>query len=86
MTTKIQGGPAPTIVSPDKLTEDAPAVAVMVPESHVAVVTLGVETTNPAGKVSVNAMPVSIPTTSGLVTVNVRLVVPPTAIAAARSS
>jgi hypothetical protein len=82
-TTKMQGGPAPTIVSPDKLTEDAPAVAVRVPESHVKVITLGVETTNPAGKVSVNATPVSIPVTSGLVTVNVRLVLPPTAIAAA---
>jgi len=82
LTTKVQGGPAPTIVSPAKLTEDAPAVAVMVPE-HVAVITLGVETTNPAGKVSVNATPVSIPVTSGLVTVNVRLVLPPTAIAAA---
>ena len=57
LTENVQDAPAARD-APDKLTEDAPAVAVMVPESHVPVITLGVETTNPAGRVSVKAIPV----------------------------
>jgi len=45
-------------VAPDKLTEDEPAVAVVVPPQFV-VSPFGVATTRPAGKVSVKPIPVS---------------------------
>src|SRR5277367_504003 len=83
LTENVQDTPAARD-APDKLTVDAPAVAVMVPESHVPVITLGVETTNPAGRVSVKAIPVKLPVFgAGLVTLKLRLVLPPTGIVAA---
>ncbi len=68
LTTTAQIVPA-TSVPPDKEMEPEAAVAVAVPP-HVEVNALGVETTSPAGSVSVNATPVkSVP--PGLVRVNV---------------
>ena len=78
LTENVQEAPAARD-APDRLTEDAPAVAVMVPESQVPVITLGVETTNPAGRVSVKAMPVKVPAALGFVTKKARLVLAPTA-------
>jgi hypothetical protein len=52
-------------------------VAVIVPPPHVPVRPFGVATTNPVGKVSLNATPVSDTVfAAGLVIVNVRLAVP----------
>src|SRR5258708_755065 len=48
-------------VPPERLAEPEPATAVAVPP-HVLVNPLGVATTSPAGRVSVNATPVSITT------------------------
>lgn len=45
------------MVPPDKLTVPEPAVAVIVPLPQVPVRPLGVETTRPAGSVSLNATP-----------------------------
>src|SRR5262249_49316662 len=59
-----------------------PAVAVTVPP-HAPVRPFGVETTIPAGSVSVTATPVSAVDAFGLVIVNVRLVEPLTGIVAA---
>ena len=62
-------------VPADRLTLDEPAVAVAVPP-HV-LLRFGVEaTTNPAGKLSVNAMPLSATLVFGLLTLNVSEVVP----------
>jgi len=47
-------------LAPDKLTEDAPGVAVIVPPPQVPVKPLGVATTRPDGRLSVNATPVSV--------------------------
>jgi hypothetical protein len=82
LTENVQDAPAGR-VPPDKLTEDAPAVAVMVPTPHVPVTTLGVETTNPAGRVSVKVIPVMLPAVLGFVTVKLRLVLAPIARVAA---
>ena len=71
------------IVAPDKLAEPDPAVAVMVPPPHDPVSPLGVETTRPAGSVSLNATPVRAVEAFGLVMVNDSEVVPPTEIDAA---
>ena len=63
-------------VAADKLTEAEPATAVGVP-LQVLLSPLGVATTKPAGKVSVNPIPVSeIVFTDGLVMVKVSEVVP----------
>jgi hypothetical protein len=70
-------------VAPDKVTDPDPPVAVIVPPPQVPVKPLGVETAIPAGKVSVKATPVSAIDVFGLVTVKLRLVLPPTAIDAA---
>src|SRR5262245_9064895 len=67
-------------VAPLRLIVPDPAVAVMVPPPHEPVSPLGVATTRPAGRLSVNATPVSA-VVSGLVIVKVRLVLPPTAMA-----
>ena len=67
LTEKVQDAPAARL-APDKLTVDAPGVAVIVPESQVPVSALGVETTRPAGRVSVKAMPVKVPAELGFVT------------------
>ena len=66
-------------VAAAKLTEEAPAAAVMVP---VQVVTTfgGVATTRPAGKLSVNATPVSVRLALGLATAKLSDVEPPNGI------
>jgi hypothetical protein len=46
-------------VAPVRLTDEEPAAAVMVPPPQEPVRPFGVETTSPAGRLSVNAMPVS---------------------------
>ena len=73
----------PTL-APDRLTVDAPATAVIVglPQSDMFT-SGGVETTNPVGKVSVNATPVRNPVSLGLFITKLRPVLPPTAIVAA---
>ena len=65
----------PARVPPDRLTEPEPAVAVVVPV-HVVLNPLGVATTNPAGRVSVNATPVREVLALGLLMVKVNEVVP----------
>src|SRR5262249_20413016 len=67
-------------VAPARLTVPLPAVAVIVPPPHVPVSPLGVATTNPAGKVSVNATPFNAVALFGLVMVNDNVVLPFTAI------
>jgi len=62
-------------VPPVRLTEPEPATAVAVPP-QVLFNPLGVATTKPAGRVSVNAMPVSARVVFGLLMVNVSEVVP----------
>src|ERR1700691_438269 len=63
-------------VAPDRVTDVPPAAAAAVPP-HVLVRPLGVATTKPEGKVSVNATPVSgMLFATGLASVNVREVVP----------
>jgi hypothetical protein len=63
-------------VAPDKLTEAEPAAAVAVPPQEL-VSPLGVETTKPAGKASVNATPVSETTfAAGFVIVKLKDVEP----------
>ena len=63
-------------VAPDRLTELDPATAVAVPP-HVLFNPLGVATTSPAGRLSVNATPVkTIALAAGFVIVKLREVVP----------
>ena len=62
-------------VAPVRLTEPEPAAAVIVPPPQEPVRPLGVATTKPEGRVSVNATPVRAVPVLGLVIVNVRLVV-----------
>jgi hypothetical protein len=62
-------------VTPDRLTEPEPAVAVAVPP-HVLLRLFGVATTKPAGKLSVNPIPVSVTFAAGLLMVKVSEVVP----------
>jgi len=62
-------------LAPLRLVEEDPATAVAVP-LHVEFRFDGVATTNPAGKLSVKAIPLNVKFASGLVTVKVRLVVP----------
>jgi hypothetical protein len=67
-------------VAPARLTEDDPAGAVMVPAPQVPASALGVETTKPAGRLSVKATPLSGPEfAAGLLSVKVSEVEPPTA-------
>jgi hypothetical protein len=61
-------------VAPARLTEDDPAVAVIVPPPQAPVSPLGVETTRPAGNESVKATPVKLVPALGFVTVKFRLV------------
>lgn len=63
-------------VAPDKLTEPEPAAAVMVPPPQVPVSPLGVETTRPAGRESVNATPVNELPVFGLLMVKLSVLVP----------
>jgi len=62
-------------VPPDKLADPAPATAVAVPP-HVLLKLLGVATTSPAGRLSVNASPVSVTPVFGFEMLSVRDVVP----------
>lgn len=78
-TLKVQEAEAAS-VPPVRLTEDDPAVAVMVPAPQEPVRPFGVATTSPAGKLSVKATPVSELVVFGLVMVKLNEVVPPTAI------
>ena len=65
----------PASVAPERLTLPDPATAVAVPP-QVLVSPLGVATTSPAGRVSVNATPVSEVEAFGLLMVKVSEVVP----------
>ncbi len=58
LTAKVHA-PLPASVAPNRLTPFDPAVAVIVPPPQLPVSPLGVETTRPAGNVSVKATPVS---------------------------
>ena len=71
------------IVPPVKVTVPEPAVAVIVPAPQVPARPFGVETTNPAGRVSVNATPVSAIDALALVIVKVSEVEPARPIEAA---
>lgn len=71
------------IVPPLRLIEFEPATAVIVPAPQVPVRPFGVETTRPAGRVSVNATPVSPTVVFGLVMVKLKLVEPFSGICAA---
>jgi hypothetical protein len=71
-----------TRVPLERLVEPAPDTAVAVPP-HVLFRLLGVATTNPAGKLSVKATPVSVIAAFGLVTLKVKEVVPFSGIVAA---
>jgi hypothetical protein len=73
-------------VAPVRVTLVAPAVAVIVPPPQVPVKLLGVETTNPAGMLSVIEMPLTEAVMFGLVMVKLRVAVPPTGIAEALKS
>jgi hypothetical protein len=70
--TEIVHEPLAATVPPDKLIEPEPATAVVVPP-QVLLAPFGVETTSPAGKVSLNAKPLRL-VEFGFVMVNVRLV------------
>src|SRR6266849_1812902 len=63
-------------VAPARLAEPEPPVAVIVPPPHDPARPFGVATTRPAGRLSVNATPVSATLTFGLVMVKLKLVVP----------
>jgi hypothetical protein len=69
--TEMVHDPLDATVPPLRLTEPAPAAAVTVPQELFRL--FGVDTTNPVGKVSVNATPVR-PMVFGLLMVNVKLV------------
>ena len=79
--------PLAASVAPDRLTTSVPEVAVIVPLVDPAVQfplkPFGVETTRPAGRVSVNATPVRPTVEFGLVYVNVSVVPPLSGIDAA---
>jgi len=64
-------------VAPDRLTAPEPATAVIVPPPQLPVRPLGVATTKPAGRVSVNAIPVNgMVLIAGFVMVKLKLVEP----------
>jgi len=70
-------------VAPERLTLPEPAIAVMVPPPQEPVRPFGVETTRPAGRVSVNATPVSEVVVFGLSMVKLSEVLPFTGMEAA---
>lgn len=74
--------PLAAMVPPERLTEEAPAVAVGVPP-QVLLKPAGVATINPAGSGSVKATPVKATAVFGFVMVKVRLVLPPSGMDAA---
>src|SRR5258708_37822167 len=63
--------------APAKLTLFVPAIAVIVPFPQLPVRPLGVDTTSPLGRVSVNPIPLSARLLLGLDRLKVRVVVPP---------
>jgi len=76
--------PLTASVAPARVTEEEPATAVMAPPPHDPVRPLGAKTCSPAGKASVNAMPVrGMVFNSGLLIVNANVVEPPRAIVGA---
>src|SRR5450432_915734 len=75
-TVKLQDAPALS-AAPARLTLVAPAVAVIVPLPQDPVSSLGVDTANPLGKLSVNPIPLRAELLFGLVRVNVSVVFPP---------
>jgi hypothetical protein len=74
-TLKVQE-PLAATVAPLRLIVLDPAVAVMVPPPHEPVSPLGVATTRPLGRLSVNATPVSVTAVFEFVIVKLRVVVP----------
>src|SRR5579885_2723205 len=74
-TLKVQPAP-PARVAPVREMVLVPAVAVMVPPPQDPASPLGVETTSPAGSVSVKPTPVRLVVALGFAMVKVRLVVP----------
>jgi hypothetical protein len=74
----------PANVRPDRESELDPAVATIVPAPQLfAISPLGVDITKPDGKESVKPIPVRGPPVFGLMTVKLKLVVPPIEILAA---
>jgi hypothetical protein len=83
LTEKVQEAPAAK-VAPERATLPEPATAVIVPPPQLpARPSLGVDTTRPAASVSVKATPVSGTAAFGLLIVKLKVVVPPTPMAAA---
>jgi hypothetical protein len=79
-TEKIQFIPEAS-AAPVRFTVELPATAVMGPPPHEPVSPFGVATTNPAGKLSVKEMPISVSGfPAGFETAKVKLVVPPSGI------
>src|SRR5450631_4313111 len=78
LTLKVQE-PLTAIVPPARLTLPEPATAVIVPAPQVPARPFGVETTTPAGSVSVTLTPVNAVEAFGLVMVKLSVLVPPTA-------
>src|SRR5437899_507863 len=79
LTENVQVDPAAgdaVSVPPERLIEVAPAFAVMVPAPHEPVMFGVAATTTPAGRLSVNATPLSALAVFGFVTVKLRVVVP----------
>src|SRR5438067_900153 len=74
---------AATVTLADAVPPTLPAVVPMVPPPHDPMRPLGVATASPAGNVSTNAMPDSVPDTLGLCSVKVSDVLPFIAIVAA---
>jgi hypothetical protein len=76
LTEKVHEAPAAS-VAPESPTEPLPAVAVMAPPPHEPARPFGVETRRPAGKVSVNPIPVSVSgLPAGLLIVKARVLMP----------
>jgi hypothetical protein len=74
-TENVQLPPAAS-VAPERLTVEEPAKAVIVPPPQLPVRPLGLATTNPAGRLSVKAMPVRVVPVLGLSIVKLKVVVP----------
>jgi hypothetical protein len=77
LTENVQLTPAAS-VAPARVTEDDPAVAVMVPPSQLPVIALGVDTTRPPVNVSVKPIAVKLVDVFGFVMVKLKVVLPPT--------
>ena len=85
LTENVQEAPAAK-VAPERVTLPEPATAVIVPPPQLPVrPLLGVDTTRPAGSVSVKATPVNARAAFGLLIVKLKVVVSPTPMAAPRT-